>query len=85
MVERCGVIVVPDAVRVNAPVACVLLKTGAAGNEQQLNAIRERIQKELPDHLWPKAVHILESIPMTQTGKIDYRVLEKLVEERRGD
>ena len=29
-VERCGVIVVPDAVRVNAPVACVLLKTGAA-------------------------------------------------------
>ena len=84
-VERCGVIVVPDAVRVNAPVAFVLLKTGAAGNEQRLNEIRERIRKELPDHLWPKAVHILESMPMTQTGKIDYRALEKLAEERSGD
>ena len=69
----------------NAPVAFVLLKTGAAGNEQRLNEIRERIRKELPDHLWPKAVHILESMPMTQTGKIDYRALEKLAEERSGD
>ena len=84
-VERCGVIVVPDAVRVNVPVAFVLLKTGAAGNEQRLNEIREWIRKELPDHLWPKAVHILESMPMTQTGKIDYRALEKLAEERSGD
>ena len=69
----------------NAPVSFVLLKTGAAGNEQRLNEIREWIRKELPDHLWPKAVHILESMPMTQTGKIDYRALEKLAEERSGD
>ena len=79
IVEQCGVIVVPDAVRVNVPIAYVLLKKGINETDVE-SSLRDLIEKELPDHLWPKTIHFLNAMPMTPSGKIDYRALEKLTE-----
>ena len=80
VLDNCGVIVLPDPERINVPVAYVTLKPGvdATAVPAALTAIARR---ELPEHMQPAAIHILDSMPMTQSGKIDYRALEALAAE----
>ena len=76
-VEKCGVVVVPDEKRINAPEVYVTLNVNS-----DLTAVQEElwhlVSSELPEHMRPKAIHIIESIPLTESGKIDYRTLQKM-------
>ena len=43
-----------------------------------MNLLLDFLYKELPEHHWLKVIHVIEKMPITPSGKIDYRVLEKM-------
>ena len=58
------------------------MKPDTAGETGQLiSMLTETVQRELPAYEHPEEIRMIETIPMTPSGKIDYRALEKLVEE----
>lgn len=75
-VDSCGVIVLPDTVQINVSVAYVTLKQPC--REDAVDTLMSLARAELPEHLQPAAIHILDTMPMTPSGKIDYRALEQL-------
>lgn len=76
--ENCGVIAAPDQARINVPVCYVLLKSEQQDRSELLRQLTDLARAELPEHLQPAAIHILDTMPMTPSGKIDYRALEQL-------
>ena len=79
-VQLCCVIGVPDEVRVNYPEAFVVLKdkTSSAAEE-----IMELCEMNLPEYMVPVGIVIIDDMPRTSAGKIDYRALEKQAEEMK--
>lgn len=82
-VAKCGVIVVPDKVSINTPIAFLKLKNKKEDIIDATAKFRTAMEEALPDHLWAKEIYILDSMPLTQNGKIDYRALEKIAEEKQ--
>lgn len=76
-VELCGTIAIEDENRLNVPVAFVSLIKG--NNNDINNELMQMLRQELPDHFMPEKIVIMERMPITQSGKIDYRELEKIV------
>lgn len=76
-VEYCGTVVLPDEQRVNAPVVYVSLRDNNIDKEMLLTRLHETVKKELPEYDQPRKIVILEKMPMTQSGKIDYQTLER--------
>ncbi|MEO1000663.1 MAG: AMP-dependent synthetase, partial [Pseudomonadota bacterium] len=70
-----GVVGLPDPVRTEAITAFVVLNPGAeaAGVAERLTA---HVRARLSPHLAPRAVEVVESLPMTATGKIMRRALK---------
>ena len=75
-VQQAAVVVEEDKLKLNTAIAYVVLKKGNA--EKQLAYIRETLAQQLPDYSVPQTVMVIESMPLTQSGKIDYRKLQKL-------
>ena len=76
------VISVPDEVRVNYPKAFVELKPGFTGSAQLSEEIRKYCHNFLPDYMIPEEVDFVDELPRTSRGKVDFRALEKLQEEK---
>ena len=81
-VDFCGTIVVEDEARLNAPVAFVSLNESVNSNKSDIrNELMQMLKQELPDHFMPKNIVIIDRMPTTQSGKIDYRKLEEKIEK----
>ncbi len=80
-VENCGVVVSADEERMNVATAFVSLKdsdeTADIKKDEILDKLRKLAKSELSEHEVPVAIHLVEKMPMTPSGKIDYRELEK--------
>lgn len=74
-VQQVAVVVEEDKAKLNIAVAYVVLKKG--NMEKQLAFIRDTLEQKLPDYSVPKTIMVIESMPLTQSGKIDYRKLQK--------
>lgn len=76
MVEACCVIGVEDKERINYPKAFIMLK-----DKKNENSIKKEIidicVQNLPEYMIPEVIEIVEDLPRTPRGKIDYRALEK--------
>ncbi|MBQ8953895.1 MAG: acyl--CoA ligase [Clostridia bacterium] len=79
-VKVCGAIVYEDKVRLHIPVAYVVLSEGIKDHESAIKTMYAALKDELPDHSQPESIHILDAMPMTASGKIDYRALENLAQ-----
>ena len=66
-VQQAAVVVEEDEIK---------LKKG--NTEKQLAIIRETLAQKLPDYSVPETVMVIESMPLTQSGKIDYCRLPRL-------
>jgi amino acid adenylation domain-containing protein len=44
-------------------------------------AVREEMKKRVPDYMIPKRVHLLDSLPLGATGKIDRKALTRMLDE----
>lgn len=59
------------------PVAYVVIDD--VGNKDAiLNDLFENCKKELPEYEQPSEIKVIDSLPQTPIGKIDYRKLEEL-------
>ncbi len=76
-IETCGVIVKDDVERLHTAHAFVTLKSSIKNQDSYIKALKQRVQDDLPEHLRPDSIKILDSIPVTPSGKIDYKSLEQ--------
>jgi long-chain acyl-CoA synthetase len=44
--------------------------------EEAINSIKETICEELEEKYWPHVINILDTLPRTQVGKVDYKKLQ---------
>ena len=65
-----------------APIAYIVLEKGVTESKEHITEnIKKVCEEQLPDYLQPFRYKLLESLPKTSIGKVDYRALEKLAEE----
>jgi len=72
-VERCAVVIIPDANRKNAPVVYVV----AQKNIDTINEVKRIINEKLPEYYKPIEIIKIEKLPVNQNQKIDYKKLEE--------
>ena len=66
-----------------APIAYIVLKKGVTESKEHITEnIKKVCEEQLPDYLQPFRYEFLESLPKTSIGKVDYKALEKLAEEK---
>ena len=66
-----------------APKAYLLIKQSVAKTEDEVvNLVRNACEEQLPEYLRPFDYVVLEELPKTSVGKVDYLALEKLAEEK---
>ena len=76
-VKSCGVIVRKDSERLNVPVAFITVKDNLSDDSSSILAeLRTLIEQELPEYDRPDSINIIHEMPLTPSGKINYRTLE---------
>ena len=79
-VESCGVVVVEDKERLHGSIA--FITTNSQYNELEL---LKKINEGLPEHLRPLKIVVMQEMPLTINGKIDYKELEKRWNDQQGN
>ena len=82
-VNLCCAIGVPDEERVNIPKVVIVLNEGYAQSDALTQEILAHCKEELPHYMLPEIVEYMEQLPRTERGKIDYRALEKMAQEKK--
>lgn len=82
-IAECGVVVREEKKRIHIGIAFVAPKDWSRFKEgTEREALRKKLfahaQVNLPEHMQPAEIHIIEKIPATASGKIDYRELERM-------
>ena len=81
IVSSCGVIVKEDEARMNIAIAYVELSDMNKlpnKREEVCTQLKEHAIKELAEHMVPVDIRIVDDMPKTPSGKIDYRALEDM-------
>lgn len=60
------------------PVAFVVLKEGS-DKEEAVYSINVLCNKELPEYAQPTKINVVDTMPLTPIGKVDYRALEQMI------
>ena len=81
IVRSCGVIVKKDEERLHIPVAFVVLENKNLPSHKAKQILEKRVKRDLPEQDWPEEIYILDTMPITMNGKIDYHALDKLIQE----
>ena len=84
-VELCCVVGKPDAERINIPVAFITLKNGIDPNDELINEIKALCHELLPTYMIPDKFIIKSEFPRTDRGKVDYKMLERMVTNEKMD
>ena len=79
-VSGCGTIAISDEEKLNVLVSFVTLNDKRADKEKVAAELMDYAKSELPEHSVPIKIVVLEEMPLTQSGKIDYRTLENMIE-----
>ena len=69
-VLECAVIGVPDEARGMVVEAHVVLRQGYIGDDRLVRALQEHVKATIAPYKYPRSVKFRESLPKTQTGKI---------------
>lgn len=79
-VSMVAVVGVPDAERTELVTAFVVLHEGIQGDEQLKQEIQNHVRERVAAHEYPRAVHFVNELPMTTTGKIIRKQLRTYAE-----
>ncbi len=77
-----AVVGVPDPERTEAVTACIIPAPGHTADPALAEALRAHVGAILSRHLAPRAVHFMEALPMTVTGKIQRKTLRETLMEQ---
>lgn len=76
LVSEAAAIALPHEVKGNAIHTYVILKAGEKGDKKLEEELKKHVSDEMGPIAKPEAVHFLESLPKTRSGKIMRRVLK---------
>lgn len=77
-IQFCGVIVIPDEERINVMVAFVSQNEKNQSKKSLASELLGFAKQELPQHSVPVRIVVLDEMPLTQSGKVDYHALEQI-------
>ncbi len=77
-VERCAVVTIPSKKRHNVPIAFIKLHKNCKEDTERLDAF---LLKKTEEYNKPEKYYFVDNIPFLPNGKINYQVLEKMVNE----
>jgi 2-aminobenzoate-CoA ligase len=69
-VAECGVVGVPDEARGQIVKAYVVLRDGAAGDQEKAAELQAFVKQQIAPYKYPRAVEFLGALPRTNTGKL---------------
>jgi 2-aminobenzoate-CoA ligase len=69
-VAECGVVGVPDEARGQVVKAYVVLRDGAAGDQEKVAELQAFVKQRIAPYKYPRAVEFLAALPRTNTGKL---------------
>ena len=69
-VAECGVVAVPDEERGQIVKAFVVLRPGFAPGEAMVKALQDFVKQNIAPYKYPRAIEFLDSLPRTETGKL---------------
>lgn len=76
-VKECVAVEVPDKEEEHVPMVFIVLKNSKTDIETSKQSILAKCQNELKQYEIPKYFNIVHSLPYTQNGKYDFRLLEQ--------
>jgi 2-aminobenzoate-CoA ligase len=77
-VAECGVIGAPDEQRGQVVKAFVALKAGHVGDAAMVHELQEFVKRAIAPYKYPRAIEFMESLPRTETGKLQRFRLRQL-------
>ena len=77
-VAECGVVGMPDADRGQIVKAYVVLKAAYYGNQTMAKELQDFVKAAIAPYKYPRSIEFVESLPRTETGKLQRFVLRKL-------
>jgi 2-aminobenzoate-CoA ligase len=69
-VVECAVVGMPDEDRGQLVTAYVVLRDGVAGDAAFVSGLQDFAKAEIAPYKYPRAVHVVDSLPRTSTGKL---------------
>ena len=81
-VELCCVVGIPDEERINYPKAFVVTKADVIKDDALTNELLRLCRDTLPGYMVPEEIEYRSDLPRTPRGKIDYRALQEMSEEK---
>jgi 2-aminobenzoate-CoA ligase len=69
-VVECAVVGVPDEARGSLVSAHVVLASGVTGSEEKRRELQDFVKAEIAPYKYPRAVHFVDALPRTATGKL---------------
>jgi 2-aminobenzoate-CoA ligase len=76
-VAECAVVGSPDRDRGNIVKAFVVLKEGVQGSDDLVKNIQDLVKQSIAPYKYPRRIEFVESLPKTQTGKLQRRKLRE--------
>ena len=83
-VAECAVIGVPDAQRGQVVAAYVVLRPGYRPGEALMKQLQEHVKQTIAPYKYPRRIEFRESLPRTETGKLQRFRLRAEVQVRAG-
>ncbi|HEY6239195.1 MAG TPA: acetyl-coenzyme A synthetase, partial [Thermoplasmata archaeon] len=69
-----------DAVKGEVPVAFVVVRTGTSADAALAHALAERVVERIGKIARPEAIHFVDRLPKTRSGKIMRRVVKAVAD-----
>ncbi len=81
LVRDCAVVASPDAERGNIVKAFVILRPGNPGTPALVEAFQDFVKKTIAPYKYPRAIVFVDSLPRTETGKVQRFKLRQMEQE----